>query len=104
MYPGDARRKWPPTLLTDQRVAHYWDEQRTLGTTYLSNLTAMLDRRAEATRQPTADAMWDAFYLYPPGDRWQDPLPLPIRWGYPIMPTREELARELDSLPEQMRP
>ena len=104
MYPGDARRKWPPTLLTDQRVSHYWDEQRTLGTAYLSNLPAMLDRRAEATLQPTADAMWDAFYLYAPGDRWQDPLPLPIRWGYPIMPTREELARELDSLPDKRRP
>ena len=104
MYPGDARRKWPPTLLTDQRVTHYWDERRTLGTTYLSNLPAMLDRRAEATMQPTADVMWDAFYLYAPGDQWRDPLPLPIRWGYPIMPTREELARELDALPYKRRP
>jgi hypothetical protein len=101
MYPGDARRKWPPTLLTDQRVTHYWVEQRALGTTYLANLPGMLERRAEATLQPTADAMWDAFYLYARGDRWQDPLPLPVRWGYPIMPTREELARELDALPHR---
>src|SRR5712691_313306 len=62
MYPGDARSKWPSALLTDQRVAHYCDEQRALGTAYLSNLPAMLDRRAEATLQPTADAMWDAFF------------------------------------------
>jgi hypothetical protein len=101
MYPGDARRKWPPTLLNDQRVSHYWDEQRTVGTTYLSNLPAMLDRRAEGTLQPTADAMWDAFYLYAPGDRWQDSLPLPVRWGYPIMPTREQLGRELGALPQR---
>jgi hypothetical protein len=98
MYPGDARAKWPPTLLTDQRVAHYWDERRALGTAYLSNLPAMLDRRAEGTLQPTADAMWDAFFLYRAGDRWRDPLPLPIRWGYPIMPTSEQLAQELDAL------
>jgi len=85
-------------LLTDRRVAHYWDEHRALGTAYLSNLPRMLDGRAEATLQPTADAMWDAFYLYAPGDRWQEPLPLPVRWGYPIMPTREQLARELDAI------
>jgi hypothetical protein len=98
MYPGDARRKWPPMLLTDQRVSHYWDEQRAVGTAYLSNLPAMLDLRVEGTLQPTADAMWDAFFLYAPGDRWRDPLPSPLRWGYPIIPTRELLARELDAL------
>jgi hypothetical protein len=98
MYPGDARAKWPPTLLTDERVSHYWDQQRVLGTAYLLNLPAMLDRRADATLSPTADSMWDAFFLYAPGDRWRDPLPVPIRWGYPIMPTREQLAHELDTL------
>ena len=99
MYPGDARAKWPATVLTDQRVVHYWDQPRTLGTTYLSNLPRMLERRAEGTLTPTADAMWDAFFLYAPGDRWRDPLPLPLRWGYPIIPTREQLARELDAFP-----
>ena len=98
MYPGDARSKWPSALLTDQRVAHYWDEQRALGTAYLSNLPAMLDRRTEATLQPTADAMWDAFFLYAPGDLWREPLPLPITWGYPIMVTRDHLVREVDAL------
>jgi len=58
----------------------------------------MLERRAEETLQPTADAMWDAFFLYPPGDRWRDPVPLPIRWGYPIMATHEQLALDLDGL------
>ena len=98
MYPGDARSKWPSALLTDQRVAHYWDAPHALGTAYLTNLPAMLDRRAEATLQPTADAMWDAFYVYAPGDHWQDPLPLPVAWGYPIMVTRDQLVREVDAL------
>ena len=98
MYPGDARAKWPSTILTDPRVVHYWDEPRVLGTAYLSNLPKILDRRAEATLPPTADAMWDSFYVYGRGDRWHDPLPMPVTWGYPIMVTREHLVHELDAL------
>jgi len=98
MYPGDTRSKWPSTLLTDSRVTHHWDERRALGTAYLLNLTTMLDRRAEATLMPTADAMWDAFYVYGAEGRWGDPMPLPIAWGYPIMVTRDRLSREVDAL------
>jgi hypothetical protein len=98
MYPGDARSKWPSALLTDQRVTHYWDESRALGTAFLSHLPAMLDRRAEATLQPTADAMWDAYFLYGPGDIWRDPVPVPIAWGYPIMVTRDHFVREINAL------
>ena len=98
MYPGDARARWPSALLTDPRVAHYWDAQRALGTAYLSNLPAMLDRRVETTLPPVADAMWDAFFLYAPGDRWQEPLPKPVAWGYPIMVTRNQLLREVKAL------
>ena len=98
MYPGDARAKWPSTLLTDSRVAHYWDEDRAAGLAYLANLPAMLDRRAAATLQPTADAMWDAFFLYAAGDQWRAPVPVPTSWGYPIMVTGDQLLRELDAL------
>jgi hypothetical protein len=98
MYPGDARAKWPAALLTDPRVTHYWDEQRVIGTTYLSHLPAILDRRADGTLPPTADALWDAFFLYARGDGWSERAPVPIVWGYPIMVTRDRLARELDAL------
>jgi hypothetical protein len=98
MYPGDARSKWPATLLTDSRVAHYWDEQRAVGQLYLLHLPAMLPRRAEATLAPAADAMWDTFFLYAPDDRWETPVPLPISWGYPIMVTRERLLHDVDAL------
>ena len=104
MYPGDARGKWLPTLLTDPRVMHYWDEQRAVGIAYLSNLPVMLDSRADGTLPPTADAMWDAFFLYRAGERWREPVPAPVRWGYPIMPTREELARELAAFPQKGNP
>lgn len=101
MYPGDARAKWPAALLTDRRVTHYWDEPRALGELYLRHLPAMLGRRAEATLQPAADAMWDAFFVYAPGDTWQEPLPLPRLWGYPIMVTRETLLRSVDAIGER---
>ena len=102
MYPGDAPAKWPPAILTDPRVVHYWDQQRVLGTAYLSGLPAMLDRRAQATMPPTADAMWDAYFVYAPGTAWQNPVPIPVSWGYPIMVTRDELVADLDAL--AMRP
>jgi hypothetical protein len=64
MYPGDARSKWPASLLVDPRVLHYWDNERISGKRYLAHLAGMLDRRAPATMPPAADAMWDAFFVY----------------------------------------
>jgi hypothetical protein len=104
MYPGDARAAWPASLLTDARVVHFWDERRDVGRIYLSRLTSMLDRRAANTLTPAADAMWDTYYLYPRGDRWNDVVPVPVSWGYPIMATRDQLAADLDRLITAMRP
>ena len=98
MYPGDARAKWPAALLTDPRVTHYWDEPREVGRLYLANLASMIGRRAPTTLSPTADVLWDAFFLYRPGDPWQEPVPLPMSWGCPIMVTRDQLVREVDAL------
>ena len=98
MYPGDARSKWPSTLLTDSRVAHYWDQPRIVGGLYLSQLPALVARRAAATLSPADGSLWDAFFLYARGVQWQERLPLPIKWGYPIMVTRDELRREVDQL------
>jgi hypothetical protein len=98
MYPGDAREKWPSTLFNDSRVIQYWDEARTIGTRYLSHLPAMMERRAAATLPPTADAMWDAYFVYAANDQWQEPVPMPVLWGYPIMVTRDQLLRELETL------
>jgi hypothetical protein len=98
MYPGDARLKWSPTILTDSRAAHFWDEERVIGRWYLSRLPSMIDRRAPPTMQPVDDVLWDAFFIYAPGDRWQDASALPVRWGYPIMVTREHLMSEVEAL------
>lgn len=97
MYPGDARSKWPGQLLTDSRVLHYWDEERVVGTRYLSQLPALLGRRAPATMVPAADALWDAFFVYERGATWQDPVPVPLSWGYPIMVTRDQLVADIEA-------
>jgi hypothetical protein len=98
MYPGDARTKWPPELLTDTRVTHYWDEPRLLGRRLLLSLPMFLGLQAPGTMTPEADALWDAFFVYPPGDRWTDPAPRPVSWGYPIMVTKDQLARDVEKL------
>lgn len=98
MYPGDARSKWPPSVLTDPRVVHYWDDERIVGKQYLAHLAAMMSQRAPETMPPAADAMWDAFYVYPRGSRWKEPVPVPVSWGYPIMVTREQLVDQVDAL------
>ena len=98
MYPGDARSKWPSTLLTDRRVLHYWDEERAVGRKYLSHIPAMMGRQAAATLAPEADTLWDAFLVYAPDDRWQGPIPVPVSWGYPIMVTRDQLLGDVARL------
>jgi len=98
MYPGDARASWPAEILTDRRVAHYWDEQRLVGHRLLLTLPAILDRRAPGTLPLQADALWDAFLIYAPGDRWSESFPPPASWGYPIMATSNQLVHEVERL------
>jgi len=98
MYPGDARTKWPAELLTDSRVTHYWDEQRLLGLRLLLSLPMFLDRQASGTLTPEADSLLDAFFVYAAGDRWTNPAPRPVSWGYPIMVTKDQLARDVERL------
>ncbi|HZR25979.1 MAG TPA: hypothetical protein VFA59_20435 [Vicinamibacterales bacterium] len=99
MYPSDAREKWPSTLLVDPRVMQYWDEARAVGARYLSALPSIVPRRAAATLPPITDApLWDAYFVYPPGDLWREPVPIPAVWGYPIMVTRNEALSTVKAL------
>jgi hypothetical protein len=95
MYPGDARDRWNPSLLNDPRVVHYWDEQRTIGRTYLQNVARLWAKRAAGTVPPQEEAVWDAFLLYGPRARWEEQLPDVVSWGAPILATRDVLERRL---------
>lgn len=98
MFPGDARDRWRADLLTDPRVLHYWDEQRSVGSLYFQNLTQIWDRRAPETITPQDLILWDAYLLYPPDAQWTDRPPDLVSWGATILQTSERLTRDLQNL------
>ncbi len=95
MYPGDARERWRAALLTDARVRHYWDEQRSVGRRYLQTLARLWPVRGAETVVPQADALWDAYLLYPPDARWDEELPDVVSWGSTILRTKETLDLDI---------
>ncbi len=84
MLPADDRSRWDPTLLTDPRADHYWDEDREVGRWYAD--------RGEFGHGSIA---WDLYYLYGPEAKWEEgPAPL-LRSGYTIFGDREQLKAEI---------
>jgi hypothetical protein len=57
-------------LLPDDRVTHYWDENRSLGDLYGRLLTLPRNRKLA----------WDIYFVYEPGVRWEAEPPLPTFW------------------------
>ena len=80
MFPGDARWRWDGGGLTDARVVHFWDEDKTVGAWFSANLT---HRKA-----PT----WDFFALYRADAR---DLASPANTGGSIIGDRDELQSAL---------
>jgi len=77
----DARAGWPGELLTDSRVAHFWDNDKILGQTY-------------AKQVDFPGVLWAAFFLYGPEASWDDSPPKSVSWGSTIMRTRERLKTD----------
>ena len=98
MYSGDARERWRAELLTDARVRHYWDEQRSVGRFYLQILPRLWAVRAPETVLSQADALWDAYLLYPADARWDEEPPNAVSWGSTILQTKETLAGNVRDL------
>jgi hypothetical protein len=83
MYPGDARWRWDGEGITDSRVVHFWDEQKTVGTWFSANLTHR--------DSPT----WDFYALYPPEAH---DLGSPSSSGGTIIGRRDQLQASLKPL------
>ena len=98
MFPGDSRAKWPPDLLTDGRVVHYWDERQLVGNMYFQNLPQIWERRAPETAPPADLILWDAYLLYEPTIRWDDAPPGVVSWGSSILQTQDRLMRDLEAI------
>jgi hypothetical protein len=54
---GDSRDRWDGDGMTDPRVTHFWDQQKTVGNWFSQNVT-----HARGT-------MWDFYALYTPDAR-----------------------------------
>jgi hypothetical protein len=90
MYPGDERSKWPSGLLTDPRVAHFWDEQKIVGTWF--------GKHPDYSGLSKGQVLWDAFLLYGAESRWDDKPSHLISTGRTIVAKREELRKSLPPL------
>jgi hypothetical protein len=95
MFPGDSSEKWPPALLTDPRVVHFWDEQKLIGNLYFQDLPKIWEKRAPGTGTPDDLIVWDAYLLYEPKVRWDDGPPDVVSWGSTILQTQDRLVSDL---------
>lgn len=88
---GDERDLVESSLLADRRVTQFWDEQKQAGRWYAKTLT----------RPDDPDWVeWDAFFVYPPGNTWDQAGPRPVRWGRTIIGKREDLRAAVAPLLE----
>jgi len=87
MVATDSRRRWPSEVLEDERVTHFWDEEKVIGRWY--------GRHPDYGDDPEL-VIWDTYYLYGPGSTWAEDGPTELEsWGYTIVESREKLRRDL---------
>jgi len=99
MYPGDARSKWPPDLLTDARVIHRWDEPKAVGLWYAPHTASIRQQLAAGSSWSDGAILWDAYVLYGPDARWSDrPTTGLMHWGRTIVAGRETLKNDFAKL------
>ena len=98
MMPADSRAKWPPTLLTDSRVVHRWDEPKTIGRWFAPQTQAMRPQRSDGSAWSDGDVLWDAYLLYGPDAKWNDTPTGLIHWGRTIVAGRDSLRQDFDRL------
>lgn len=98
MLANDSRAKWPPTLLTDPRVIHHWDEPKAVGTWYAPRTEAMRPLLTPDSRWGKGDVLWDAFLLYGTDSRWDGAPTNLIHWGRTIVAGRETLKADFQRL------
>jgi hypothetical protein len=98
MYPTDRRERWPGDVLTDSRVVHYWDEQKSVGAWYAPRTGDMESQMAPGSRGLGGPVLWDAYLVYGPEARWEDAPTDLRRWGRTILATQEPFREAVDAL------
>ena len=90
-FEGDERALVDTSLLADGRVTQFWDEEKRAGKWYAKTLTRPDDPKW---------VEWDAFFVYAPGDTWEQAGARPIRWGRTIIGRRDDLRAAVAPLLE----
>ncbi len=89
---GDDRSRWPADLLSDSRVAHYWDPDGETGFWFADH------RDNYDTHGYVGGLAWDIYYLFGPDAQWND-FPGPeIVSGTTILGTSSRLGDAVGAL------
>ena len=80
---GDARDRWDGDSVTDPRVRHFWDEQKTVGNWFSANVTH------------NPGTTWDFYALYGPDATG---LTLPVSYGGTIISQTTRLRTSIEPL------
>ena len=104
MYPHDSKAQWPGELLTDSRVAHRWDESKSIGRYLFAHASALQPRAAAGTLRTDVDTLWDAYLLFGAGATWTGAMPEGlVSLGSTIMSTRERLVVDIRAIEKDDR-
>ena len=89
MLATDARSEWRRSALPDDRVRHFWDEDRVVG-------RWLADEDVGGLGSP--GIVWDAFFVFGPDATWDDvPRPL-LASGTPVIGAAPKLDAALEPL------
>ena len=80
---GDSRDRWDGDGMTDARVTHFWDEQKTVGNWFSANVTH------------NPGTTWDFYAVYGPN---ADSLMTPVSSGGPIISRTTRLRTSIEPL------
>ncbi len=89
MLPSDGSSRMKPSMLDDERLVQYWDQERVTGKWYTANAKDCPNLGAVA---------WDAFYVYGADGKWDEVATQPIACGTPVIQAKDELAEAFDKL------
>jgi hypothetical protein len=100
MVEGDSREGWSPKLLTDKRVTHLWDEDRTVGTFFgpRTQTEEMENALAPNSSGLGQAILWDSYLIFGPESRWDEGPSGIRRWGRTILRTQKSLAEAVIDL------
>ena len=101
MFGSETRENWPSEALTDPRVVHYWDDEKTVGRWYAERMSAMENTRAPGSSPLRGNVLWDAYLVYGPDARWAESPSHLRQWGRTILATQERLREAFAAVVSQ---